>query len=181
MNKFRARTFCLVLYMEDESHKKAIEKIKQSYDYAMICHDKDTDENGSVKKEHYHIVIQFKNAKWNTALAEELEIPENYIEEARNIKRALLYLVHFYDDDKYQYPLDDVQGSLKKKLEQYLNGEGKSESEKVLEILEEIDKTDNYIHFQAFVRHIAKIGYWDVYRRASSIINHYIDIHNQNY
>lgn len=180
MNKFRARTFCLVLYEEDETHRKAIEKIKKSYDYAMILHDKDTDENGAIKKEHYHIVIQFKNAKWNSSLAEELEIAENYIEEARNIKRALLYLVHFYDDDKYQYSINEVQGSLKKKIEQYLNGEGKSESEKVLEILDEIDKTDDHIHFQAFVRHIAKIGYWDVYRRSASIINHYIDIHNQN-
>lgn len=178
--KFRARTFCLLLYMEDETHKQAIEKIKNAYDYAMICHNRDTDENGVVKKEHYHVVLQFKNAKWNTALAEELGIAENYIEEARNIKRALLYLIHFYEEEKFQYELKDVQGPLKHKLEQYMNGEGKSESEKVIEILEEIDEFGTEIEFQVFVKHIARKGYWDVYRRAASIINHYIEIHNNN-
>lgn len=179
--KFRARTFCLVLYIEDETHKRALEKVQKSYDYAMCCHDKDVDENGVIKKEHYHIVLQFKNAKWNTALAEELGITENYLEEARSIKRALLYLIHFYDEDKYQYSTKEVTGPLKKRLEDYINNEGKTESEKVLEILEEIDNTEEYIDFKVFVKHIAKIGYWDVYRRAASTINHYVDLHNKDY
>lgn len=48
--KYRARVHMLLLYPDCESHVKAIEKIKQSYDYAMILHDKDCDENGEVKK-----------------------------------------------------------------------------------------------------------------------------------
>lgn len=75
--KFRARNFNLVLYPEDETHTKAIEYIERNYDYAIILHDRDCNEYGEIKKEHYHIVLRFKNAKWNTALAEELKITVN--------------------------------------------------------------------------------------------------------
>ena len=180
MEKFRAKNFCLVLYSSDESHYNAIEKIKKSYDYAMILHDKDTDENGEVKKEHYHFVLRFKNAKWSSALAEELGIAENYIEECRSLKRSLFYLIHFYEDDKYHYPLSDVKGTLKKTLEQFIKNDDKSESEKILEIFEEIDNYDGYIYFSGFVKHIAKIGYWDTLRRSSSIIMRYLDEHNSH-
>lgn len=180
MDKFRAKNFNLVLYEEDESHKKAIEKIKKSYEYAMILHDRDTAEDGTVKKEHYHIVLRFKNAKWNTALAEELGIAVNYIEECRSLKRSLFYLIHFYEEDKYHYPLSDVKGTLKSTLESFIKSDGKTESEKVLEIFEEIDNIDSFIYYSAFVKHIAKIGYWDIFRRSSSAITRYLDEHNKN-
>ena len=181
MEKFRAKSFNLVLYPEDESHIKAIEKIENSYDYAYILHDMDTNEQGEIKKEHWHVVLTFKNAKWNTALAEELGITPNYIEESRSLKRSLLYLIHYYDDDKYQYKIDNVKGSLKKRLDGYIHGEGKTESEKVIEIFEEIDNIDGYIDYTIFVKHIAKIGYWDVLRRSSSLILRYLNLHNNDY
>lgn len=180
MEKFRSRTFNLVLYEEDKTHRKAIDIIRKNYDYALILHDRDTDNTGVVKKEHYHIVLKFNNAKWNTALAEELGIEVNYIEECRNIKRSLLYLIHYYDNDKFQYNLNDVEGSLKTKLEQLLINEDKTESEKVLEIFEEIDKFDGYIQISIFCKHIAKMGYWDILRRSSGLIIRCIDEHNRN-
>lgn len=181
MEKFRAKTFNLVLYPEDESHVKAIVKIQNSYDYAYILHDKDTNEKGEGKKSHWHVVLTFKNAKWNTALSEELGITPNYIEESRSIKRSLLYLIHYYDENKFQYDLDEVHGSLKKRLKGYIQGEGKTESEKVIEIFQEIDSIDDFIDFKIFVKHIAKIGYWDVLRRSSSLILRYLDSHNSDY
>ncbi len=178
MEKFRAKSFNLVLYPEDETHVQALEKIKSSYDYAYILHDQDINEDGELKKQHYHVVLSFKNAKWNTALADELGITANYIEESRSLKRSLLYLIHYYDENKFQYPVDRVFGSLKRRLETYINGEGKTESEKVIEIFEEIDSIDNYIDYTIFVKHIAKIGYWDVLRRSSFLILRYLDDHN---
>ena len=181
-NKYRVKCFNLILYDEDETHKKAIEIIKQNYDYAMICHDKDIDEaSGELKKPHYHIVLRFVNAKWNTALSKELGIEPNYIQESRSLKRSLLYLIHFYDENKYQYSIDEVDGPLKKRLFTFIQNEDKSESEKVLEILEEIDEINSYINFMVFVRHIAKKGYWDVFRRSTGIFVRYIDEHNHDY
>ena len=180
MEKYRCKSFNLVLYPEDETHVKALEKIKSSYDYAYILHDRDTNEKGEIKKEHWHIVLTFKNAKWNSALADELGITPNYIEESRSLKRSLLYLIHYYDEDKFQYNLDDVHGSLKKRLNGYIHGEGKTESEKVIEIFEIIDEFEGFIDYSIFVKHIAKIGYWDVLRRSSSLILRYLDLHNYN-
>lgn len=193
MEKMRSKTFNLMLYPgEDKSHLKALEYIRANYDYAAICHDKDTFEEdttindvvhkkGEIKKAHYHVVVKFKNAKWSTALASELEIAENYIEVAHDLKRSLLYLIHFYDEDKYQYSIEDVEGTLKRRLKETISNEGKTESEKVMDIFKEIDKCEFKIDFTIFVKHIAEIGYWDVLRRSSSLILRYLDLHNSNY
>lgn len=180
MEKFRSTNFNLVLYEEDESHRQAIEFITKNYDYAMICHDRDTDEDGVVKKAHYHIILKFPNQKWNTALASELNITENYIENCKNLKNSLLYLIHFYDKDKFQYDIKDVCGNLKKRLITYINNEDKSESEKVLEIFEEIDKIEGFIYIRPFCKHIANMGYWDILRRSTGLIIRYIEEHNQD-
>lgn len=193
MEKMRSKTFNLMLYPEeDKSHLKALEYIRANYDYAAICHDKDTFEEditindvlhkkGEIKKAHYHVVVKFKNAKWSTALANELEIAENYIEVAHDLKRSLLYLIHYYDEDKYQYSIEDVEGTLKRRLKETISNEGKTESEKVMDIFKEIDKCEFKIDFTIFVKHIAEIGYWDVLRRSSSLILRYLDLHNSNY
>ena len=193
MEKMRSKTFNLMLYPEeDKSHLKALEYIRANYDYAAICHNSDTFEEdttindvvhkkGELKKAHYHVVLKFKNAKWSTALASELEIAENYIEVAHDLKRSLLYLIHYYDEDKYQYSVEDVEGTLKRRLKETISNEGKTESEKVMDIFKEIDKCEFKIDFTIFVKHIAEIGYWDVLRRSSSLILRYLDLHNSNY
>ena len=93
-NKFRSRTIALLLYPENEEHKKALELIKANYDHIGILHDKDFDENGVVKKPHYHIIVRCKNAVWNTALCKELGITANYSEQIRNIDNTILYFFY---------------------------------------------------------------------------------------
>lgn len=182
MEKYRSKVFNLVLYAEDTTHYCALDKIKKNYDYAMICHDRDINsETGEIKKAHYHVVLRFPNAKWNTALAEELGITENYIEESHNFKRSLLYLLHYYDQDKAQYLLNEVSGNLKNNLESFIKNEDKTESEKVIEILEEIDNITEFIQIKVFCMHIAKIGYWDTLRRSSGLILRCIDEHNKKF
>lgn len=182
MEKFRARNFNLVLYDEDETHKKAIEYIEKNCDYAKILHDRDVDEKtGEIKKPHYHIVIRFNNAKWNTSLAEDLGITENYIEESRSLKRSLLYLIHFYDEDKYQYNIDEVKGTLKKKLKSYIVNDDKEEYEKVEEIFCFIDEQDRKISKSYLMRYCTSIGYWDILRRCFAPICCYLEEHNDEY
>lgn len=189
----RSKVFLLLLYPdEDVIHAKAIEYIKANYDYAAICQDKDvyledTTTNevlhkaGELKKAHYHVVVRFKNARWTTALAKELGISENYVRVSHNFVRSLLYLVHYYEPDKYQYPPEDVFGTLKQRFKEAYSSEGKSESEKVMDIFAEIDKCQFKVDFSVFVKHIASIGYWDVLRRSSSLILRYLDLHNSNF
>lgn len=182
MEKYRSKNFNLVLYDEDETHIRALEYIQKNYDYAMILHDKDFDEKtGEIKKPHYHIVIRFKNAKWNTALADELNITPNYIEESRNLKRSLQYLIHYNDENKHSYDMEEVQGTLTKLLIETINTENKTESEKVIELLNYIDNSDEFIDVDQFLRYCADIGYWDVYRRSATTFINKINRHNTNY
>lgn len=192
-DNMRSKVFLLLLYPdEDVTHAKALEYIKANYDYAAICQDKDTyledttindvvHHEGELKKAHYHVVVRFKNARWLTAIAKDLDIAENYIRVSHNFVRSLLYLVHYYEPDKYQYNPNEVFGTLKQRFKEAYSSEGKSESEKVMDIFAEIDKCEFKVDFQVFVKHIASIGYWDVLRRSSSLILRYLDLHNSNY
>lgn len=182
MEKFRARNFNLVLYDEDETHKKALDYIQKNYDYAMILHDKDIDDlTGEIKKPHYHVVLRFQNAKWNTSLAEDLGITQNYIEESRSLKRSLLYLIHFYDEDKYQYKLNDVDGPLRKRLEEIIKNGEKTENEKMQELIDFIDNFDSEILIPQFIRYCVGIGYTDVVRRDFNLLCPIIEEHNSYY
>lgn len=179
MEKFRSRKMCLLLYpKEDETHKKALEFIKLNYDYALIEHNQDKNENGEIKKPHTHIVISFPNAKWNTAIAEELGITCNYIEKCRSLDSALEYLIHYNDDTKHQYDIDEVQGNLKNKLKQIILNDGKDENTKIYELFDFIDNFDGYIDEMLFFKYAASIGMYDVARRSSIILLRLIDKHN---
>lgn len=165
---------------EDETHAKAIEFIKLNYDYALIEHDKDVNDQGEFKKTHTHVVVSFTNAKWNTALAEELNIPINYIEKCRSFDNALGYLIHYNDDTKYQYSIDEVQGNLKAKLVQILQNDGKDENQKALELITYIENRPGLIDEASFFKYACEIGMYDVARRSSYILLRIIDRHNNN-
>lgn len=179
MEKFRSRKFCLLLYPnEDKSHEKALEYIKLNYDYALIVHDKDTNENNEIKKVHTHVVVSFSNAKWNTALAEELGITDNYIEKCRDLDKALEYLIHYNDDTKHQYDIELVQGNLKSKLKQILLNDGKDENQKAFELMDYIENHDGYINEMEFFKYACQVGMYDVARRSAYILMRLIDRHN---
>lgn len=179
MEKFRCRKFCMLLYpKEDKTHKKAIEFIKLNYDYALIEHNQDLDDNGNVKKAHTHVVVSFPNAKWNTAISEELGITENYIEKCRSFDNALEYLIHYNDDTKHQYDIEEVQGNLKAQLKKVMLNDGKDENQKAYELIDYIENFEGYIGLADFFKWTCEQGYYDVARRSSYILIRLIDIHN---
>lgn len=180
-NKYRNRTHLLMLYPEDKTHMEALEKIKKSFDYACILHDRDIDENGNLKKLHYHVVLRCSNQQWNTALAKELGITENYFEEPRSFDNALLYLIHYNDSDKYQYSIDEVQGNLVKRLREKINSNEKTEGEKVSELIEFIESHERRISIKEFAKYCAVNGYWSEFRRSGAIFCRMLDEHNMNF
>ena len=175
---FRSRKLGLLLYPEDESHVQALEKIK-AYEYALILHDKDTDEDGVLKKPHYHVVLSLKNAQWATAIAKELGITPNYIQQIRNEEAALAYLIHYNEDEeKQKYDVDEVQGPLKRRLIDYINKSDTSESEKVSVMIRYVEENPNIMNVTKFSKYCAENGYWDVFRRAGSIFIKILEEHN---
>lgn len=193
IKKENGRNFCLLLYPEDITHASALDKLKSNYDYAYILHDKDfylEDEydkegnlkhaKGEIKKPHWHVVINVgPNARWNTAIASELGITPNYVEKCGKLDRALEYLIHFNEPDKYHYELDEVHGNLKTRLKIEINKQDKTEGEKVVELLDYIDGFEGYLKVKDFSRFCATNGYWDVFRRSGAIFIKMIDEHNR--
>ena len=102
----------LILYAEDEKHKNAMQIIEKNYKYKAILHDRDTDENGEIKKPHFHYIIKCDNSCPNSTIATALGITENYIQVILSLKGAYDYLTHKYSKDKFQYSSSDLFGDL---------------------------------------------------------------------
>ena len=182
-SKFRSRTIAFLLYPDDLTHLKAMDIIKSSYDHVAILHDKDCDENGVIKKAHWHVILRFKNATWNSAICKELGIDINYSEQIRNFDNSMMYLIHYNDSDKYQYDISEVFGTFKNRLVDILNHQNKNEGEKVLELIEFIETYPKNIRLSVttFSRFCASNGYWSEFRRSASIFCRIIEERNSSY
>lgn len=166
--KFRDRKFVMVLYPEDPAHAAAIEKLKSGgYNFAAILHDKDTLESGELKKPHWHVVVRFKNAVWNTAIAKELGITPNYLEACKDVDASLLYLVHFGNEDKYQYEFEEVFGPLKVRLATLLAEP--DEGARVLTIVDIVDRSPGLIGYSELIKKAVAAGVYADLRRMGSI------------
>jgi len=174
MKPFRSRKFCILLYPENEEHMKSLEYIKTNYDHAYIIHNQDWTETGEQKKEHIHCVINCPNAIWNTALSLKIGLEINFIQNCRNMELALNYLIHFNDDTKAQYDIDDVQGTLKEKLRKTIINDDVGEDEKVMIMINYLETTKDY-SLKAFVIYACKNGYYDVFRRCATIFIKLLD------
>lgn len=178
-NNERSLVWCLVLYpFEDPTHKQAIEYIQNNLSYALIEHNQDIDENGQLKKSHVHIVLKFVNYKWRMSLSKELGIKPNYIEKCRNLEKALKYLIHFDNEEKFQYDINLVHGDLKSKLQNYIRNKNLSESEKVLQLIDFINEYDKKLSLSDFIRICCQLNMYDVYRRSQFSFNKIIEEHN---
>lgn len=166
--KFRDRKFVAVLYPEDESHVLAIEKLMQGgYNFAAILHDKDVyedgDHQGEPKKPHWHIVLRFKNAVWNTAIAKELGITPNYLEACKDVDAALVYLVHYDNPKKAQYDYEEVFGPMKLKLATLLADT--DEGTRVLNIIQIIEDSPGPIGYSELLKKAVSAGLYADLRR----------------
>lgn len=178
--KYRNRKHLLLLYPDNESHMKALEIIKSNYDFAYILHDKDVDADGVILKPHIHCIITTgSNAIWNTALAEKLDIELKFIEEVGKLDRALEYLIHYNDSEKYPYDVEEVKGTLKVKLKQSINNDEKSEGEKVVELIKFIKSAEKKVSVTEFSYYCATEGYWDIFRRSGAIFIKMLEEHNK--
>ena len=173
--KFRSAKMRLLLYPDDPSHVQALERIKEDYDYAYILHEAEEE----TKKPHWHVVIRFKNAQWNTALAKNLGISENYIRNSSNLDKALQYLIHFNDVEKKQYDISSVKGSLVDRLKTSINKSDRTEDEEASILIDYIVKSSKRITIAEFSRFCVDNGYWSTYRRGQNIFRLLIKERNE--
>lgn len=123
VNRIRSRSFCIVLYPEDDKHKYLLDWLSAFRKVVYILHDKDrylksdvdgvkvTDDMvGSLKKAHYHVVINYDNARSLKSVQKEFTDFYNFgtdrtsnfhVEPVSDLRSYIEYLTH--SDLKSQY------------------------------------------------------------------------------
>lgn len=181
--KERSRCWNLLLYPDDPTHADALDKIQTSGEYQFVgcCHNLDSDENGELKKEHFHLILSFENARENYSLARELGIEVNYIQKTKSWNDSARYLLHFGCEDKFQYTPDTLVGTstLIDKVKKLLDT--RTESESILGLLDWIDEQQRRISTSELNRQALKQGVWAAYRRAGLVLMRSLDEHNLLY
>ena len=187
--KTRSRTFDLLLYDEDETHKAALDKLATGYKYIAIKHDKDTwgeDDKlpdgvqvGDLKKSHWHAIVKFPQARWNTAVASELGIALNYIQKCVSYDGSLLYLIHRGLPDKHQYDPSECIGTLIKDLEKAMDNEADTD-EKMQDVIDILDDKE-YWTMRRFLEEAISRKRGGMALRMAGLLSVLISEHNNSY
>lgn len=116
MNKIkivRTRNFEYISYLPLEIIKRELLN-ETVLHYAYVFHDKDMNDDNSLKQPHYHIVITYVDAKTLpsrfkiTRALDKIYCKNTRVEAVENLRLSLRYLIHLDDKDKYQYSLKDI-------------------------------------------------------------------------
>lgn len=179
--KFRSRLYVAVLYPDDDSHVECMEKLQTNgYNFAAILHDKDVyedgDHKGELKKPHWHIVVRFKNAVWNTAVAKELGITPNYLEACKDQDASLLYLVHYGKEEKAQYDYEEVFGPMKLKLSTLLADV--DEGTRILSLVDIVESSPGPIGMSELLKKSVAAGLYADLRRMGHLATCLVREHN---
>lgn len=176
---FRTRTFHLVLYPDNEAHLNCLEKIRNTCRYLAILHDKDVGKDGELLKAHYHVLVRFPQARWNTALSKEWGVEPRFLMACKDFQHDMRYLVHADNENKYQYDTEAVEGNL---LDQFQKAMRNATPDEVgLDIINIIDSYDCWISVKIFAKHMAHLGLWSEFRRDYPIYKAIIIEHNSRY
>lgn len=194
VNDKRYYNFITIIYEDDEDFDNQFSCLKQEGDSIWIRHDKDVydkdiyDDNlkiknhaGDLKKPHYHFLIKLKNACSISAFAKRTGLPEYMVEPVKKSLNAnLKYLIHFGDDNKYQYSPEEVNSNSDTLKRRFLDLVSKevSEVDKVISIQDYIDSSELYIDFAILGRYVQRINMWDAFRRNMSYFIKIVDSHN---
>lgn len=76
---------------------------------AYILHDSDLDDDGNVKKPHYHVIAKYESVKTLDQVREDFAFTGiDFFEPVRSFKTMCRYLCHLDEPGKHQYNPDDV-------------------------------------------------------------------------
>lgn len=191
----RSKNFFIELYPDNAEHSKAFEKLFKGYNAAGILHNRDVytkervDENGEVvnavgeiKKEHWHIILNFANSRYLNGVSKEIGVESRFIQKADSFRACARYLIHLDDEDKAQYTLDEVFGSadMLAKVKKAC-ADDKTATSVIFELLNQLDSIDRVVSSGEFARIALNMGYIDVYNRFKGIMADWIAEHNSSY
>lgn len=122
---------------------------------------------GELKKPHYHIIGHVEGKCVLGRAAIKFGVPSNDVQKIGNYKKAIQYLIHLNNPEKYQYDKAEVNSNVLEKLEKYMKKENDA-SEKARMILDYI-YTGNVCTVTALAEFALKNSCWDEFRRGQGL------------
>ena len=159
----------IILYKDSETLQfdKVFNQVKNCFPtvtWYWIFHDHDTKEDGTPKKEHYHLLLIFNREKSINRLAEQLGISPNNIDWKDNIRGSVQYLIHLNHPDKYQYDPDMLHSSMQKSIYLSNSYDQQSETDNLGILFKFIDDCYEYIGITGLQDFAREHGIWGCYR-----------------
>ena len=170
----RSRTWMALLYEDNEDMAHVLnERIKElDWDYAGRIHDQEG-------KPHHHVVILFKDGRKAADVAKDLGLGTRWLRAWDRKKKALRYLCHRDNPEKFQYDTDGIYGTIAEKaVAACAKSDALSEAQAVQEILKIIDEFDALLSYSVALRLMAEKGCFSVFRRMGVFGTRLIDEHN---
>lgn len=127
------RNFSAVMYEQPNIKNISAQR------WAYILHDRDIERDGSTKKAHYHILLEFVNPRSVSSVAKMLGIAENMVEIVYSVEGSRLYLTHANAPDKTQYDISEVIANY--------DVENVDKPLSFLEIYDMVEKSENFKEF----------------------------------
>lgn len=173
LSQFRALTNAYQALPALSAKVQALEN--QLIGLRSLYHDKDLDDNGALKKPHYHIILRFRENRWRSALANELGIAENYLQKTGRFSASAQYLLHAGCEDKHLYDRSELIGPLADTVCNLLDR--KDENARVVAMLDLLE-TCGYLSPSQASRLFAVNGYFFDFRRMGNLGLRILDEHN---
>lgn len=107
----RARNWCAVVYPDSapSDWKQLLDNLNVKWACSPL-HDKDVDDDGQLKKAHWHIVICYSGNKSFDQVCEDLaEIKCPIPQICRDVRSSVRYFIHKDHPHKYQYSQSDIE------------------------------------------------------------------------
>lgn len=137
--------------------------------YAYILHDADVDDNGTPKKLHYHVYIEYKNARQPSTISKNFNIAENNIEYCKSTRGCIRYLVHMNHKEKHQYNKELIESNgldIDKFLDATTEGD---RVEEILDLIEKLVATDPKATLPTLIREVCSAGLYSEFRRGQTL------------
>lgn len=174
----RSRTWMILLYEDDSSHFAVLNGRLSELDwnYAGRIHDQ---EEGI--KPHHHVVVLFKDGRKAADVAADLGIDVRWLRAWDRQKKALRYLCHRDNPDKFQYNTDGIYGTIAEKAVALCSkSDSMSESQCVTEIVSLLNEIDGFVSYKFFLCLVSSKGLYPVFRRMGIVATRLIDEHNNS-
>lgn len=171
----RKRSFMIILYNDTEENKRKLDKcielcIFSGFKYAFIIHDKDINDDKSIKKEHIHLLITLPNAKTRTALSKMINIDENYIQPVTDKSTMIRYLIHLDNPEKTPYNREKIFTNMQNIVNTAIEF-GNNETEEVFQasILIDFINSDDCKSFKELMKFAIDNNVYSTLRRGATL------------